>query len=263
MRKDFWTFCAERENIRDRKEHSVPSPLTDDPRLAKYWFPNIRRMDDPTTCWLHAAVLRHLSDPQHIVMAVATFRLFNRLDLGPHLQDLLLTFGYDRDLLLTNMGPVRPPLFNGHLPRACTGSSLAATVAILDNLQAADNVRAQLVGTSLQQATEALSEVKGLRGLAYEIVLDLRHTPALADAPDVLSWSAETPAAVSGLGEYLERKLWSTRAADRATYRHWSNRLLAEQNPLAKGWEMAEIHRALCLYFTWARKAQPTRRYRK
>ena len=47
--EEFRWFVREREMARTLKEYGRPHPLTADPRLRDYWFPNIRREDDPNT----------------------------------------------------------------------------------------------------------------------------------------------------------------------------------------------------------------------
>lgn len=259
----FWEFVEAREAVRWAKEHSHPHPLTDDPRLARYWFPNIRRMDDPTTVWLHGAVLNQIKDPAKMVLAAVTFRLFNKVATGELILPMLLNHGYDSRMMLAALGPHSGDLFTGSLPVPMTGRNLGETTRILDGLQASGLVLAQLRNNSLQMATEALSGVRGIKALAYEIVVDLSHTSALSGALDRRTWSCPTPAAVHGAGEVLEEDLSSTRQGDREITIHLMSELLHEDRPISVGWEMAEVHRALCLYFTWARKAQPTRRYRR
>ena len=258
----FWEFCKEREMIRFAKEHEDKDFSSQDKRLSRYWFPNIRRTDDPTTVWLHGDILSRITGANHIIMSVLMFRLFNRIEVGALMRDLLINHGYDAGMLLEDLGPHKGPLFNGRVPMMMTGRTLEATVSILDHVQASEHVRAQLVGNSLERATEALQEVKGVRGIAYEVVMDLRRTPLLAEAPDVMHWACPTPPAVSGAGMVIGEDLRSTRQDDRAAFLHLIQELREEQHPLTTGWEAAEYHRALCLYYTWAREAQPLRRYR-
>ena len=53
----FWQFMQEREQIRHRRRLGFLPPFTEDERLRRYFFPNVRRMDDPRTQWLHWVLL--------------------------------------------------------------------------------------------------------------------------------------------------------------------------------------------------------------
>ena len=257
----FWEFCAERERIRVRHENCTPDPLTEDPRLARYWFPNIRRMDDPTTVWLHGALLRRLDDPEQIIMAAVAFRLFGSRDTGEKLLPVLLEPGFDEHAILEVVGPMSRP-FNSRLHPHLRSRSLGAVARTLGALRAEGACWHLLRGATLREATRALSSVQGIgRELAYEMVCDLRWTPVLQEAPDARTWALPGRSAVEAVGGLVKRDLRSTRQADRGITVGIMQGLLADAQP-AWRWEMSEPQRALTLFHFWCRERRPSRRYR-
>ena len=257
----FWDFCAERERIRVRRESRTPGPLTEDPRLARYWFPNIRRMDDPTTVWLHGALLRRLADPEQLIMATVAFRLFGSRAAGEQLVPMFLCSKYNEAEFLDSVGPLIRP-FNGRLHRHLRSRSLEAAARTLAHLQRQGACWHLLRGATLREATRALSGVVGIGPeLAYEMVCDLRWTPVLQGAPDAYSWALPGRSAVEAAGGLVKRDLRSTRQADRARAIDLMRGLLADAQP-AWCWEMSEPQRALTLFHFWCRERRPSRRYR-
>lgn len=263
MRQIFWDFVKERERVRTRKEHGAQHPLTQDPRLQKYWFPNIRREDDRTTVWFRAMVRDQISDPFQLLMAIVVFRQFNLIEIGELLLTMMLSYGYDTDMLLKTLGPREGRLFNAHMGSRMSGRTLEAVVRTLEAFEASDHIHIQLEEDSLENATQALQKVKGIGPeMAYELVCDLRHTGWLMMATDKKSWASPTTGACLGAGHILERELHTTRKADREETKALMYELLSEPQPISMGWEMCEVQRALCLFNTWARKAQPKGVYR-
>lgn len=254
---EFWDFVTEREMIRTKKEQGCTHPLTQDPRLKDYWFPNIRREDDPTTVWFRATIRDHIVDPHQLLMAVVAFRMFNSVATGERIQKMMLRHGYDRDQLLRALGG-RVGNHNAHLPWGVQPYTLAKAVTILEQFQQMGQVHCRMEGGNLERAHEALCETRGIgTALGYEIICDLRRTQWLLLATDVNTWAAPTPMVCHGAGLILGREMRSTRTADRAAV----VALMQELRAAGSGWEMAEAHRALCLYYIWKRPEQPKRRY--
>lgn len=257
---EFWAFAWERERIREKREMGLNPPFSDDPRLRDYWFPNLRRMDDPTTVWLHGALLGPLTEPPEIVLATVAFRLFGSQEAGEAMLPMFLGPGYHEAGLLAAVGPLKAP-FNGHLSRHLRSGTLAAAAATCEAIEASDGLWHLLRGASLREAVRALRAVPGIGPeLAYEIVCDLRWTPVLQDAPDKLSWALPSRSAVEAVGSLQERELRSTRRLDRQETVAAMRALLEE--PQFDDWELSEVQRTLSLFHFWSRKAQPPRRYR-
>lgn len=254
----FEWFVRERELIRTKKEFGQPDPLTEDPRLRDYWFPNIRREDDPTSVWFRAAVRDKISDPLQLLLAIVVFRCFGQIRTGELLQDMMLEEGYDTGTMLCALGPQEFKLFNPRWTMYRGPATLAAVAQVMEQIPERLDVTVRLEG-SMEAAWHALQEIRGLTPtLAYEIVCDLRHTGWLLQAPDLKTWAAPTIGAVGGIGLILGQQLSADRAADQKDTIRLMKALLATD----PSWEMSEAHRAVSLFYVWARTQKPVRRYR-
>ncbi|MCP4897739.1 MAG: hypothetical protein GY906_12270 [bacterium] len=259
-RNKFWAFCSERERIRVLKECNVPAPLTNDERLANYWFPNLRRMDDPTTVWLHGALLSTLKDPEQIILATVACRLFGSQETMEAIGPVFWGSGYWEEGFLDAVRGLEKP-FNSRLQPHLRSRDLRAATSTLSSLQAEHGRWHLLRGASLRGATEALCGVRGIGPeLAYEIVCDLRWTPVLEMAPDALRWALPGLSTTKAAGTLLRRELRSTRAADRAATVELMQDLLRESG--CEDWEMSEVQRALTLFHFYNREKRPTRSYK-
>jgi len=261
--KKFWTFVGERETIRIRKERGDDPPFTDDPRMRDYYFPNLRRTDDPATVWLHGALLRRLESPDQIVLASAAFRLTGgSIAAGEAMVPMFTGPGFDADILLGTLGPLKAP-FNGTVHRHLRMATLADLSAAACTLGAANGYWPLLKGASLYDAHRALKRTPKIGpDLAYEIVCDLRRTAVLRDASDVRTWAHPGLSAVLAAGAITDNDWRHTRQADRQGTLQLMRFLLAEAQMDYPDWELSEIQRSLTLYHFWAREGKPTRRYR-
>lgn len=261
--KKFWTFVRERETIRVRRERGDKPPFTEDERLMNYWFPNIRRSDDPATVWLHAALLRHLDEPQDLVEASVAFRLFGGwVPTGELLAPIWYGSGYWEAGFLEALGGVEKPS-NPHVPRQLRTQSLAAAAASLEAVHAADGFVHLLRGATLQEAHRALSRPRGIGPeMAYEVVCDLRRTKVLEAAPDRLSWALPSVSAVKGASLLLDRELGPARRGDQQETIETMQRILEEGREEFPDWELSEAQRALSMFHTWASWPKPARRKR-
>lgn len=266
---DFWWFVSEREVIRLRKESGQPDPLTSDERLRRFWFPNIKREHDRTSVWFRAMVQNAIHDQQTLLLAIVTFRLFSRIEVGELLLPMLTSVGYERTALLNTLGPTREHLFNARVAYGMLPRSLGAAVRILDDFyDRIDEYAARLEDFSLQRSHQVLARSTGIgQTLAYEIVCDLRRTAWMPHPLDALTWAAPTPMVCAATSMMLNQELRPTREADRLAVIDFMRSLLPKACSMASAskseWELSEVHRALCLYYIWAREACPTRRYHK
>ncbi len=74
----FWRFVNERQEVYLRKEAGGKSPLTKDPILSKYRFPNVYRSQDPGTTWLREELAENPPHSVHeLLFMVTVFRLVN------------------------------------------------------------------------------------------------------------------------------------------------------------------------------------------
>lgn len=249
-------FVKERELIRTKKEFGEPDPLTEDPRLRRYWFPNVRREDDPTTVWFRAEIRDRITDPVHLLLAIVAFRCFGRVSTGELLKNMMLRHGYDRDMLLQAVGPTEKP-FNSRWTMYKGPANLNTVVRVLDELEKRDTVMLRLQDT-LQESWSALQEIRGISPtLAYEVVCDLRRTDWLSKAPDIMTWAAPTVGVCDGLSLLREQRFSHEAARDQVEAIKAMRELLATD----PSWEMSEVQRALCLFAIWARPNRPARSY--
>lgn len=263
-RTELLTFVRERERIRlrceagDKPPHAEPGS-----RLRDYWFPNIRRSDDPATVWLHFALLAHLDKPQEIILAATAFRLFGGwVPTGELIAPMFWGSGYSETLFLEQLGPVKLPS-NPHVPRQLRASTLAAAAGVLETLHEADSFWHLLRGASLREATGALTKIRGIGPeMAYEIVCDLRRTPVLQGALDVRTWAQPSRGVVFAAEELLGRELGCQTMQGKLETVALMRQILAQTEREFPDWELAEVQRALGLFYTWTRESKPQRRYR-
>lgn len=251
----FWQFVNERESIRIRKESGAAAPLTDDPRLRDYWFPNIRRTDDPTTLWIWVQA-RRIKSKQHQLMAIATFRQFCRIETGELLLPMFQHHGYDTHLMLDALKGTSGR-YNTRLPLGLLHNDLGRTAEVLGRIDW-ETLGVRLCDANLYEAHTCLVSAGIGPELAWEIVCDLARTSWLETATDRFTWAFPSRPSCLGAGILLKRDLSASRAADRELTVELYQKLCQK----APGWEPAEAQRALSLFYTWARRDKPTRRYR-
>lgn len=261
IKENFWQFVYMREKIRVRKHGGMPEPWTSDERLQRYWFPNIRREHDRTTMWFRAMVRDVVKDPQTLLLAIVTFRLFSKIETGELLLPMLTTVGYERAMLLRALGPFRT-LFNQHIPLGTLPRNLEHAVRVMDRFaERIDEYSTRMEDFSLERSHKVLSHGTGIGpAIAYEMVCDLRHTSWIPHPIDTLTWASPTVMACEAASLMLGTELRHTRSADRFLVISYMKDLLLESH---SNWEMSEAHRALCLFYNWARKARPPRRYHR
>lgn len=263
MKDSFWWFVKERERVRVRRDCGQHEPWTDDVRLKKYWFPNVRREHDRTNIWFRAMVRDVVKDPKTLLLAIVTFRMFSKIEVGELLLPMLTSVGYERTTLLSTLGPVRYPMFNLHVPMGILPRSLGHAVRTLDRFAyRLDEYHARIEDFSLERSHKVLAYGTGIGPtLAYEIVCDLRNTVLIPDPIDALTWASPTMMTCEAASMMLGTELRHTRSSDRFLVIAFMKELLSESQ--FGNWEMCEVQRALCLFYVWARKDRPTRRYHR
>lgn len=258
---DFWGFVEEREAIRLRKERGDAEPLTNDARLQRYWFPNIRRSNDRSNEWFNVMVRNNVDDPQTLFLATVTFRLFSRIETGEFILPMLTSVGYSRARLLILLGPNQAESpFNTRVPLGFLPGSLGRVTDIMDTLQSRlDEFMVRLDGTSMEKSHRVLSHRTGISTpLAYEIVCDLRRYGLIPNPMDAMLWAAPTKTVCKAISFLASKELRETRMGDQIEAILYMRSMLSQSK---FKWEMSEVHRALCLYHAWARKEIPQRRY--
>lgn len=208
----FFATARERYHIKLRRESGQPWPWTIDEHFQTWSFTNVFREDDRTTRWFREnirqpLVERYKLDPNcrtqhHIVEGTLIFRWFNRISTGEIIKDLILADKWDGVEACRRLMQVDGPVVTGaYIILGVPGQPKLDGV-----LEAIGNAIPQLpsfVGTwgrSLREAWEDLKTIQYLGPfMAYEIVTDLRHTPLLENATDIMTWGNLGPGATRGM----------------------------------------------------------------
>lgn len=225
----FFAFARERHAIYlRRRDHDLspdraltPSPWTTDPILGKYRFTNVFRELDKTTVWFREHVReRYMSGPEYLLAATVIFRWFNRITTGQaiFLQSPLPFEGQYVDSAFDaymRTGDIR------HLRHAIlafcadgpyvTGAYIIKTPDGKDKLEGVlwcieqfmkngPKAALTLPQWTLRETWEWLKEYPYMGPfMAYEVVTDLRWTPLLDKAGDIMTWANPGPGAKRGI----------------------------------------------------------------
>lgn len=285
----FFAIARERYKIKLKKDAGEPPPWTKDTHLQTWRFTNIFREDDKTTKWFRENVrqpiiARYGSEPRdktdlQIVEATMIFRWFNRVTTGQIIKDLLLG-DWDSREAYRRLQFV-DPIFTGayiiigkpHMPK-------------LDGvLGAIDDARPMLPrmvktwplvsgGQTLEGAWTDLKTINYLGGFtAHEIVQDLRYTPILENATDIMTWGNLGPGAIRGISWLVYGH--GDGFSNSATQQKQMLALMAELLEMSKdskywpaewpAWEMHQVEFLLCetaKYFRSYHGHRQKRRYR-
>lgn len=200
----FFATAVERYQIKLLRESNKPGPWTDDPHFQTWRFCNVHREDDKTTVWFRENVRDHL-DGLAALEAVVIFRWFNRIETGERIKDLLLE-GWDTEEARRRLTGVSPVVTGAYIIK--TYDAMTKLEGILKAIQGAMPRLAVMASDlnhterpTLQSVWKELCEIDYLGGfMAYEIVSDLRWTPLLNRAPDIMTWANPGPGCARGLG---------------------------------------------------------------
>lgn len=255
----YFACAREREEIRLRREAGVAWPWTEDPVFRNYRFCNVFREDDKTTAWFRDKVRQHL-DGWEVVEATLAFRWFNKIETGELVYQQLMQ-GWDSAAARRCLKGVSPVVTGAYVIKTPDGmNKLEGVLWCIDNAIQKLKPLYTRWGASLEQCHQDLLTVEYLGGfMAYEIVTDLRWTPVLQYAEDVLVWANVGPGAGRGLGYLIgSPEKWAAHlmvrpSANRAELVARMRDLLAlsaTQWPwhATKPWEMREVEHWLCEY---------------
>lgn len=276
QRLKFFATARERYQIKLRREQGFPWPWTKDGVFQEYRFCNVHREDDKTTVWFRDNVRFPLCVQRNylkIVEATVIFRWFNRIETGEVIRDLLLN-GWNQDEANRRLAHVKPLVTGAYMIKTLTGKNKLD--GILECVRVARILLPDMVklwGNSLRRAWMDLQDIPYLGPfMAYEVVTDLRWTPMLEDAVDIMSWANLGPGATHGMGRILRD---DSRAFHRGSQtdqcemlKECENLLAMSQNPHYwpadwKQWEMREVEHWLCEYDKYSRGAQGQRLKRR
>ena len=201
-----WYFMKERQSIYNKRQKGEPKPWTEDEFMLKYRFTNVFREQDAGTVWMR----KHLTEPgkgrpfPEILLNCAWYRLFNLVATGEFLGWRQTWDVEEMVALLTKRSEEGHSLFTtAHVVRGEAGVPKVLTVcrAIGGIWEKAEEIVQIAQDTnSLEAVFNRLTQLPSIGGFtAYEIVTDLRHTPVLCDAKDIMTWAHLGPGATRGM----------------------------------------------------------------
>jgi hypothetical protein len=196
----FFALARERETIRRKRLAGDPPPWTHDSIFACWKFCNVNREHDKTTAWFREHVRSQLTG-HAAVEATFIFRWFNRIETGEIIKDLLLG-GWDTAEARRRLVGVKPCFTGAYIIKSPQGySKLDGVLWTIDRGLERLPAMVPLWGASLQEAWADLCTLPYMgRFNSYEVVTDLRWTPVLGQAADIMSWAAAGPGCARGLG---------------------------------------------------------------
>lgn len=238
------------------------TPWTKDSVLRQYRFCNVFREDDKTTTWFRENIRDPLSSERNLIkliIATAGFRWFNKIETGELIKDILLEHGWDSELVVNNLRDVSPVVTGAYIIKTPAGMKKLDGIAWCMKKLLESDIPLILSSTpnlNLQLACEMMQTLPYMGPfMSYEVVTDLRHTPVLNKADDILFWANPGPGCARGAGwivdgnpELFSRHsrrdvktlMWIMKELLSMTYyggnwpKHWPR------------WEMRDVEHSLC-----------------
>lgn len=207
---EFFTAARERYNIKLRRDAGQPWPWTSDKVFQEWRFTNIFREDDKTTTWFRENIRKPLvataiDNPRpenwnKIVESTLIFRAFNRITTGQCIADLLL-HKWDSEEARERLTGVKPLVTGAFMLKYESGmDKLSGVLSFIDEAIPQLPAMVPKWGKTLEGAWADLKEIRYLGGFtAHEIVQDLRYTPILDHATDIMTWGHLGPGATRGI----------------------------------------------------------------
>lgn len=266
LASEYFRYARMRYQIFLDKEAGKPKPWTDDETLQRHRFCNIFREDDRVTKWVKENVRDRYAGHPRLLQAVAIARWFNRQTTLERLLELDLLVNWNTEAFLYHMHHVRPIVTGAYMVKTPKGMDkhVGISWAIDHFIKDSEHLQARIEPgvTTLEGFCEVVGSYRYLGPfLSYEIATDLRHTPLLCDAPDIMTWANPGPGAARGINMVVHKKLnvitWSEEG--RETMLQVMRELLAmSQDPNNwpsewPKWEMREVEHTLCEFDKWSR----------
>lgn len=215
--KRFFAYARERHTVYLRRQRGE-EVWTADTILQKYRFCNVFRELDRTTIWVNENLrtIECRSGPGvDLFRALAIFRYINRIETGQRLLPILRHQPQmARKLVAEVCLELRRMVANGE---SILGAAyMIKTPVGKDKVTGLGEIWSALLPQSptlvedwcrrpnLQRATESLSQFHYVGPfMAYEIATDLRHTPILDRADDIMEWANPGPGAMRGAARVM------------------------------------------------------------
>lgn len=199
--KEYFDLAKERYNIYLRKEAGQPRPWTYDLVLRRYRFCNVHREMDKTTKWFRENVRHKTPYP---LIATVMFRWYNRIETGETILPFLLgQREWNKQHFIDALETQPPPHLTGAY-MVKTLSNMPKYIGIATKIDECMPRLRQLQDESwptLKSLWEQLRKLSYMGNFtSYEVVSDLRWTPMLREATDIMTWASAGPGCARGLG---------------------------------------------------------------
>lgn len=272
----FFHTARERHEIYRRRLRGGPPPYTEDPIFRDNRFCNVFRELDKTTQWCKKHV-RDVHQGMMVVPAVVMFRAFNKIETGELLFGRRVVRGMTPFRAWWEGTATRDQLAaaireNQHAPYITaayiikTPDGMDKVTGVLDSLVKFRDQTQRSTG-AYSCPTGSLREFWGwLRSFpyqgdfsAYEVTSDLRWTPLLSRAPDIMTWANAGPGAVRGLNRIASRPTEMRATLPRSQAEEEMRNLLqlsrdpSHWPPGWGRWEMREVEHWLCEFDKYER----------
>lgn len=261
----FFEFACKRYAMLLRRQQGLAEYpwWTDDPILRAYRFCNIFREDDTVTQWMRENLTKPIGDDlEKQVRAAVVFRWFNKVETGHALRSFL-HYDWDtervRRTLNTIVAAGYPILGAAYMIKSPPGMNKVDGL-----LSCIDKVLAKLTSltltmvddNSLQAAHEALLGFDYLGPfMAYQMVCDLRYSPVLDQASDIMTWVCPGPGSARGLGRVMYGDVghfrYTNAAQQEEMLQGMRDLLVLSQDPVNwpvewPSWELSTVQHVLC-----------------
>ena len=203
--EQFFYWINERHRIFLNRQAGLSKPWTTDPILQEYKFTNAFRQLDRGTVWLtENFILPHLNDKELLLFNIAWYRLFNWIGTG---EAIGYVDHWNRSSFVEVLKKYRTAgsqvFTNAHMTHGEKGRDKIETMADAMNVLWDNRHDIYTVARKTKSLEKVFFEFITIRSIGkfigYEIVTDLRHTPILNDAHDIMSWANTGPGAKRGM----------------------------------------------------------------
>ena len=274
----FFGTARERYEIMLLKDAGEPAPWTRDGVFGEWRFCCVHREDDRTTRWFRRNIRDSLFG-RRAVEATLVFRWFNRIETAEIIKDLIERpwvlrpgSGSSEEAFLRLEG-IHPVVTGAYIIRGEPGTDkLRGVLRYIDRNIAEireripDRLAEDFRWDSLEVGWRALQELTGIGPVTgYEVVSDLRWTPVLQNATDVMTWANPGPGCQRGLGRVVLGRVDGFTSGMRDGMIAWMRDLLAMSQDERhwpkhwKPWEMREVEHWLCEFDKYERARGGTR----
>lgn len=269
--RELLNFMRERHTIYLKKSSGAPKPWTKDSVLRNYKFTNVFRELDKTTVWLRENVREPYLDNPNMWFMVCMFRQIGWIPTMEELMAAKLHLKWNpkkaREIMLARKERGETVytgayMLNAHGrgPDDPADKAFFTTHLVLNPLWENRKALTPLMrGPSVEVAYSSLLPTHGWGPFtAYQVVLDLMHTPGwLWEAHDKETWCVTGPGARRGLNRVMGRELrHATPRKQELEEMHQLTRYVADRWPSGGQWGRITVHEVefqLCEFDKYSR----------